>query len=91
MATISLAKKHTLGPDEALTRARKVFDDFGNRLNASVEWEGNNARFTGRGFSGTAKVNAETIEIDVDLAMLLRPAKGRVEEKISHALDQHFA
>jgi putative polyhydroxyalkanoate system protein len=91
MATISVEHAHTLGQDEALKRAHEVIQEFGERLKAEIEWTGTNATFKGTGFTGTAQVLPQNIAISVDLSMLLRPLKGKIESRLEKALEERFS
>ena len=91
MATISVEREHGLSKQEALERAHELVEKFAGQLNAQVSWDGSEASFKGKGFNGGARVTAETISVDVDLALLLRPLKSTIAQKLETALDQNFA
>ena len=91
MSMIHVEHKHSLTMDDALTRARAVTEDIAQRVSATVTWSGTTATFKGTGFSGTAKVAENLIAVDVDLAMLLRPMKAKIEERIERSLEKRFA
>ena len=91
MSTISVGRAHNLGEQEALERAKQLVADFAGRLKADVTWNGTNASFKGTGFSGAAKVTPDRVAVDVDLGMLLRPMKGKIESRLEEALTSKFA
>lgn len=91
MATISVEREHGLSEEEALERAHQLVEKFAGNLNAEVTWDGGKASFKGKGFNGGAKVTADRISVDVDLALLLRPLKATIAQKLETALDQNFA
>jgi putative polyhydroxyalkanoate system protein len=90
MSTISVSHQHTLGQEEAMKRTHEVMADIGNRLKVDVNWNGPTATFKGTGFSGNAKVLANMITLDLDLSLLLRPMKGKIESRIERALAEKF-
>ena len=90
MSTIHVEHRHTLGPDEARRRAEEVISEIGDRINADINWEGSTASFKGTGFSGKAHLSDSSIALDVDLSLILRPLKGKIEERIGRWLDKRF-
>lgn len=90
MSTIHLEQTHALGRDEALRRAQALGERLGGKLSAEIVWNGSTASFKGKGFSGSARVDEDRVAIDVDLALLLRPLKGRIESEIESALARKF-
>lgn len=91
MATIKVERNHGLTQDEALERAKQVVADFAKRLKADVNWKGSDASFKGAGFSGGASVTDDRIAIDVDLGLMLRPLKSKIESRLEDELRSKFA
>jgi putative polyhydroxyalkanoate system protein len=92
MATVDLSQSHSLPPDEAAARVRKLVDEFeqSSDLVKSVAWEadGKVATAKGQGFSARFDVREDEVRVSVDLSMMLRPFKGKVEKQLSRKLDQ---
>lgn len=91
MSTISVERNHGLNEKEALERVKVIVAEFANKLKADVSWSGNRATFKGKGFKGDAQVTANNVSIDVDLGLLLRPMKGRIESRLEEELRSKFA
>lgn len=91
MSSIRVKRPHALGEEEALRRARELVDRFGGKLNATVDWNGREASFKGRGFSGSAHVAGDSVSVDVELGLLLRPLRGQIESRLEEALRERFA
>lgn len=91
MATISVEHPHALGLDEATRRAQEVIREFGERLKAEIHWNGPHATFKGTGFSGTASVQATRVAVEVDLSLLLRPMKSKIESRLKKAIHERFS
>ena len=91
MPVIKVERKHSLGRDEALKRAQALVSDLAAKLNAKIEWAGNDATFNGTGFKGEAKVADDSIAVKVDLNLMLSPMKSKIESKITSALEEKFA
>lgn len=90
MSTIHVEHRHTLPADEALRRAHEFIGQIADRIKADINWDGDTAAFKGTGFSGKAKIAPGLISLDVDLSMLLRPLKGKVEARIAETLEKRF-
>jgi len=91
MAVIKLRHDHTLDSETALRRARALVDEFADKLKAAVKWEGSDATFRGAGFSGSARVAPGRLEVNVDLSLVMRPLKGKIEERLREAVAKRFA
>lgn len=91
MATISVEKKHTLGSDEAIKKAKNVMRDFAAKLNAQLVETDDGATFKGPGFNGELKVTNDAVKIDVDLGLMLRPMKSTITSRIEKRLEENFA
>lgn len=90
MSDIKVKRNHQLGSEEALRRAQELVGEFASSLNASIDWTGNDARFKGKGFSGSAQVRDDSVAVDVDLGLLLKPLRRTIESKLEKALDERF-
>ncbi len=90
MATIAVEHRHELGEEEALRRAHELIRQFGARLKADIQWDGANATFKGSGFSGGAQVSATRLVVTVDLSLVLRPLKGKIESGLEKAMRERF-
>ena len=90
MATIELRHDHALGEEASLDAARELVDTFAGKLKAAVQWDGCRATFRGAGFSGAARVEPGRLEVDVELSMVMRPLKGKVEERLRRAVEERF-
>ena len=91
MASIAVEHRHGLGQEEALKRAHDLIREFGSRLNADIRWDGPNATFKGTGFSGTAKVAADLIAVTVDLSLVLRPMRSKIESRLESSIKERFS
>jgi putative polyhydroxyalkanoate system protein len=91
MSTIHVDHQHSLSQEEALQRVRALVAELKDRVKADIQWNGSTATFKGTGFSGSAKVLDQRIALDLDLSLLLRPMKGKIEERIDRSLRQRLA
>ena len=91
MATIELKHPHTLEISEATARAKGLVDEFADKLKASVQWDGPSATFKGAGFSGSATVTDQALQVDVDLSLVMRPLRSKIESQLRSAVEKRFA
>src|SRR5262245_7428096 len=91
MASIVVRRHHELGMAKAKklaqSIARKLKSDFGG----SYEWHGDVLRFKRTGASGSLAVSDDSVHVQVDLGLLLRPLRSRIEREITAFLDEHVA
>ena len=90
MSTIHAEHKHTLSKEEARKRAEEYVGMIADKVHADIKWAGDTASFKGTGFSGTAKLADNLIVLDIDLSFLLRPLKGKIEERMVRAFQKRF-
>ncbi len=84
MATIDISKNHTLGAAEAKKRAEKIIEGLkGDGIQGN--WSGNTFNIT-KPATGSLDVTDSAVRIQVDLPFMLRPLKGKIEERINKAL-----
>lgn len=92
--------KHDLGRELAKKATLKAFDAYRERFakyNPSAEWVDDNRaniRFSAKGISlkGSVEVNDSSIDMDLDVPLLLRPFKGHamgvIEDEIRKWTDK---
>jgi putative polyhydroxyalkanoate system protein len=90
MSTIHVEHKHPYTRDEAMDRARKFVQDASDKMGFKVDWNGPTAKFKGTGFSGEATVKDNLLVFDLDLSLMLRPLKSKIEERIHRTLEKRF-
>lgn len=87
MSMIHVRKKHTLGQ----TKARKTADELAKTLTseykAKCKWHKDDLKFTSKGVTGKMHVGKNMVDIKMDLGMMLRPFKGKIETSIKTQLD----
>jgi len=79
MATITMEQNHALGLDGARERVRGLVPTLVDKYSVKVDWRGDDAHFSGRGFSGVLRVKADRVAIDLTLGLLARPFAGKIK------------
>lgn len=94
MATIEIRHPHKTNTTDACVRTRRMLDAFAEEkrdLVKSIEWvDDARAVARGRGFEGKFSVTETEVVVDIDLSVLTRPFKGKVESRLLQRLVAEF-
>ena len=91
MASIYLKRTHNLARAEARARVEEIARELQHKLNADYVWQGDSLTFSRPGVSGMIAVGEDNIEVNVKLAMLFAPMKGKIERAIVEHFDVALA
>ena len=87
---ILIRRQHQLG----LAKAKRVAQTLALRLQSefggAYTWKGNELHFERTGASGSAIVTKDSVQIRLELGLLLRPLTARIEREIRAGLDAHL-
>jgi len=90
MATIDIKRPHSLGKDKAKEAAQAVADRLKEKLDIKYRWDGDTLKFERTGASGSIACTATDVRVQVDLNIMLRPMKGKIEEKVNQYLGEYM-
>jgi putative polyhydroxyalkanoate system protein len=90
MATIDIQRTHSIGRDKARAAAELVAERLKEKIDATYRWEGDDLRFERSGAKGRIHVTETTVRLEIDLGLVLRPLKGKIEEKAQQYLDEYL-
>ncbi len=95
MADIDLRQAHHTDLEKAKSVIEKIVTKVGEdypSLVSSIDWNNDKtqAKVKGKGFSGQFSVDDTEVAIAIDLNMLTRPFKGKVQDKILDHLKTNF-
>lgn len=91
MATITMEQNHQLGLDGARERVRGLIPTLVNKYGVKVDWRGDDAHFSGKGFSGVLRVKADRVAIDLKLGLLARPFAGKIKTAMADHVQKALA
>lgn len=96
MADIDLSHPHGMTLDEAKTKVEQIVNDVHTEFPSlvdSVSWNADKteAQVKGKAFSGSFGVDATNVTIAINLKLMARPFKGKVEGKIQDRIGRYFA
>lgn len=95
MADIDLRQAHHTDLEKAKSVIEKIVTkvqtDYPS-LVSSIDWNSDQTQATvkGKGFKGEFTVDETEVAIAIDLNMLTRPFKGKVQEKIAEQIKSNF-
>jgi putative polyhydroxyalkanoate system protein len=87
---IVVRRHHDLGLAKAKRLAGKLARKLCSELGGTYTWKGNELHFQRTGASGTVTVTKDSVQIRVELGLLLRPLRGRIDREIRAGLDAHL-
>jgi putative polyhydroxyalkanoate system protein len=90
MATMSIAKKHSLSHTKAKEAAQKVADDLRERFSLEYAWRGDSIEFQRPGLTGEMHVGKGEVRLDCRLGFLLSALKGTIEKEVHKEFDKRF-
>ncbi len=96
MATITFRQTHGTDRADAAGRTRALLERFATKRSdivKDIRWapDGQSARITGKGFKGSFEVSDSDVAVNLELGLLARPFKGRVEDSLRRRLAQEFS
>jgi putative polyhydroxyalkanoate system protein len=88
MSTIDVRQPHTLDHDHALEAAEALAKDLSREFDVDYTWDGDVVRFKRSGAKGYMDVTKDTLHVHLELGMMLRPFKSRIEDEIKSKLGE---
>lgn len=89
MSVIHKSRPHTLDMDAAKASAEEIAQQISDKYGIRYEWVGPAILFKGAGAKGKLSVHRTHMEIDIELSLLLRPLKGKIEGAVERYMDQY--
>lgn len=88
MATIDIARSHSLDLEEARDAVEQIAERLQADLGIDYRWDGSVLRFKRKGARGRIRVSDSDIRIEITLSMMLKPIRPKIESEIeSYLLD----
>ena len=88
MSVIDVHRAHTLDKDHAREAAEALARDLSSQFDLNYQWEGDHLKFKRSGVKGHLNITGDDLHVHLELGMLLRPFKSRIEQEIHSQLDQ---
>ncbi len=88
MAVIDVHRSHSLDHEHARQAAETLAQDLSKQFDVHYQWDGDVMRFKRSGVKGRLDITPQDIHVHLELSLLLRPFKNRIEQEIHSQLDQ---
>ncbi len=88
MSSIDVRRSHSLDREHAREAAETLAQDLSQKFDVHYEWDGDLMRFHRSGVKGHLDISPSELHVHLQLGMMLRPFKGRIEEEIHNQLDK---
>ncbi|WP_404365118.1 polyhydroxyalkanoic acid system family protein [Marinobacter sp.] len=87
MSTIDIKRSHSLDHEHARQAAEALARDLSSHFDVHYEWDGDVMRFRRSGVKGQLDVTPDTLHIRLELGLMLRPFKSRIEGEVQRQMD----
>jgi putative polyhydroxyalkanoate system protein len=88
MSTIDIHRAHSLDKAHAREAAETLAKDLSRQFDVNYEWEGDRLRFKRSGVKGRLEISEQELHVHLELGLMLRAFKSRIEQEIHTQLDQ---
>lgn len=88
MSVIDVHRTHTLDKSHAREAAETLARDLSSQFQIEYQWEGDRLAFKRSGAKGHLNITSDELYVHLELGMLLRPFKSRIEQEIHGQLDR---
>lgn len=90
MADIELTRAHSMGLDDGRDAVERVAQQLESDIGVDYQWSGNTLRFDGQAADGEIAVEADRIEILINLSAFLRPMQSTLKQEAESYLDEYL-
>ena len=89
MATISISRNHTLPLETLRERVAPMQEKLRTKYKTESSWDNDSTlSVKGPGVKGKLVFTSEHVSVELELGLMLRPMKGKIEETITRELDR---
>ncbi|MEF8795142.1 MAG: polyhydroxyalkanoic acid system family protein [Salinivenus sp.] len=90
MADIELTRSHSKGLDGGRAAVERVAQQLESDLEVDYQWDDDTLRFDGAGADGTIEVEADAVQVAINLSAFLRPLQSRIKDEAAEYLDRYL-
>lgn len=87
MSVIDVHRSHSLDKEHAREAAETLAKDLSSKFDMDYRWDGDVMKFKRSGVKGQLDLSNDDIHVHLELGMMLRPFKSRIEQEIHSQLD----
>lgn len=91
MPKLEITQKHSVTAADAKAKLSALSNELSEKYGLTSKWHSDTeAKVERTGATGSIKIEPEHIRVALDLAFVLSPMKGKIEEKIREELKKLF-
>lgn len=88
MSVIDIHRAHSLDRAHAREAAETLARDLSRQFDVHYQWQGNQLLFKRSGIRGKLEISDQELHVHLELGLMLRAFKPRIEKEIHSHLDQ---
>jgi putative polyhydroxyalkanoate system protein len=90
MSNIQISRVHGTTVKRAKEAVEAIAGELAQEFDISYEWDGSALNFERAGVQGTMTVGKKTLDVEVELGLLVSMLKPRIEREIHRFCDEQF-
>ena len=79
-----------MGKEAARREVEDIARQLKDRLQVSYHWHGDQLHFERSGADGRIDVTEDTVDVDIELGLMLSPMKGMIQKQVEEYLDSRL-
>lgn len=91
MSVIDIQRSHSLGQEKARSAADALADKLANKFGVQSEWQGDRLTLQHNGINGHLDISNTDLRVRLELGLMLRPFKSKIEDEIETRIDRAIA
>jgi putative polyhydroxyalkanoate system protein len=91
MTDIYARRRHGRSQEEAREAAENLVQRLARDYGLAYRWQGNELRFARSGVNGHVEVGPSEVVVEATLGLMLKPLRGRIQQRVDEYLDQRLA
>jgi len=91
MSVIDIHRSHSLDKQHVRSAAETLAENLSRKFDMQYHWDGDQLKFERSGVKGRVDIAETDLHIRIELGMMLRPFKPKIEEEIQSRLDRLVA
>jgi len=91
MSVIDIQRSHALGEEKARSAADSLAGKLAQKFDVQSQWQGDRLLFERSGIKGHLDISDTELRVHLELGLMLRPFKPKIEEEIESRIDRMIA
>jgi putative polyhydroxyalkanoate system protein len=91
MSVIDIHRSHSLDKQHARSAAETLAENLSRKFDMQYHWDGDQLKFERSGVKGRVDIAETDLHIRIELGMMLRPFRHRIEGEVIRQLEEILA